>query len=453
MVRLKDPSSAALAPPPSADVFLDLFPPPLRLIGEDYVGLGRLSHLMVAGSSIAGAVSGERHDYWVVLTKAGAHCSHCSRLCRHGAAVAAAWQRAPGDFVDILDLTARLMQSQDSAPLVAGLLEDRVLDALLAFTDLPFIPPSEPRQELARLDGLSPADQAAALFRLLRGWGEDPLLVTEALQRLPGLPLVDLADIALLAPESSLLPLGTLLASRLDDDGMAVFLDRVLVHFHDLRSRRQDVSALLLRAARILAMRPGDTLALAYLAGLPEAPPALSEVAAELAVLAASPRQALLLLDQTLLTAQGDDRLRLYVRAAEIARSSGSAREAALWLAALKEGSAPALAQLTLRFPQVLRAARNEVVAALSATNPDLACQAALAARDQALAFSLAQRRSLSLPTLRRLLPLARSRQVDPAGWSLGRLTAQEQLRFTRLCQRPIKPRVKKGGARLHGQR
>ncbi len=445
--------SAAGAQSPAGDRFLSLFSPALRLVGEDYVGLGRLSQLMVAGSSIAGAVSGQRHDYWVVLTEESAHCSHCSRPCRHGAALAAAWQRTPQDFVDIVALTDRLLQTQDSAPLVAGLLEDRVLDTLLAFTDLPFIPPSDPVLDLARLPQLQPSEQAGALRRLLQRFPADPLMVTQALQQLARLLLTDLADIALHTEGPNLLPLATALASRLDEDTMATFLDRILVHFHDLRSRGQDAGPLLLRAAQILALRPNDTLALAYLAGLPQAPLALFETAAELALLAGSPRQALSLLDQALLTAEGGSRLQLSVRAAEIAAASGSAREATLWLGALTEGSQLALSQLTRRFPHVLRAAHGEVVAALLARDPDLACRTALAASDLALAFSLATDHDLSLATLRRLVPPALRRQIDPTVWSVRGLSAAEQRQFHRLRQRPLKPAAAKGGANSRGQR
>ncbi len=436
-------TAAATLPP---DAFDSLFPPSLRLIGEDYLGLGRLSYLMVAGSRIAGAVAGHRHDYWVVLSPNSVRCSHCSRPCRHGAALAAAWRSGNGAFIDVAALVDRLMASQDPAPLVAGLLEDQVLDALLAFTDLPFIPPCDPDQDLLRLPALAPADQVAALARLVRLFPARPALLARALKEVPGLPLTDLIDLTLAAhqqQEEPADPFATLLASRLDETDLPVFLGRLLALYYDRTSRGLEVGSLLLRAGRILALRPHGDLALAYLAGLPEAPLATALMAADLAVLAGRPRQALSVLDQALIGAGDRERLALTVRQAEIAQASGSAREAPLWLAALAEGSPQALDQLVRRFPRALRATDGELATRLAERDPDLACRFALAVKDVPRAAQLAQTRALALTTLRRLVPVAKRQGYDPASFSTSHLSPRQRQQFRSLLSRPLTPRTR----------
>ena len=416
-----------------------LFPPGAWRVGEDYVGMGLVHRLLRSGSRLAGEIRGRRADYWAIVTPEGTRCSSCQSPCRHAAAVAVAWIRDSGSFVDLDALVQTYLVSPSPGPLVEGLLEDDVLKALQGFTDGLFIPPFEEGESLSRLASLRPSEQMKAVSRLARLTPPRISLLARALALTPQLPFSEMSYLALTAPDGTFEPLAVWLQAHATLGDLGAFLAQVQALAYADASTG---SVILRRAAKLLARLPGGEGAIGWLLEEPQANASLAGEVAGLLLAAGRPRAALHNLDRALLTASSDERLPLLRLAIRAAAEMGSPREGPLRLQAVAAGAWEEVQSL-VNGHSALLGEEGAAILQRESVPPESRAMLALALGQRHLAFETARAFPLSVEVLRRVQAEAVQAGEDTEGFLLSHLTARERrrLRGRRPTARPGSPR------------
>lgn len=414
--------------PLTREALEDLFPPSAWLAGEDYVGLERVSRLLVAPGMLAGEVSGQRDDYWVTIGEKGPACSVCRVPCRHAAAVAQAWIRNAGGFLDVQGLIETYLGENDPAPLIEGLLQDKVLESLRTFTEGLFIPPFDPQTELLRFQSLPPGEKPLALSRLMRPGG-NPALFARALALAPDAPFLPLAKLALEAEGDAWEALSLWLQGHPHAGHRQVFLDHVLSVHHARRAEGFPGTDVLQRAARVLALFPGGEDVLVWLVSLSEGEGAFDLEASRFLKALGRPREALRTLDRSLLGLP-ENRLVLLQEAQTLSEEMGSPREAYYRLDLLRQGDVAQIATLRKKFPEIFQEEAPRLLTEISPKEPRVAAELALALGDHEMALLLARKSALPYSLLRRLLPIAKKAGEDPGAFILDGLSMRDRRRL-----------------------
>lgn len=414
------------ADPPSPDELEALFSPAAWQAGEDYVGLDRVPTRLLAGGVLAGAVNGQRADYWVRLAPGAIICSACRRPCRHAAALAVAFVRAPGTFVDAADLVDRYLRHGTPDVLIEGLLGGDVLESLETFTEGVFIPPFDEARDLARLGRLDARERHQAISRLVRQrrWA----LLARALAAPIDLDPAMIARIYLqepTPPESPLLPWLAAHAAGADLDAV---LDFIVGSVHLDREGAADI---LRRSVHLLSAMPGGPDVLPGVLDALQAGEDVLEGATGILVAVGRPRLALSLVDRALLTARDERRRRFLALGIAIAEREGSPRESVWRLDALRSGDASQLAILRRRFPDLLEAEADALVFGDTAIgDPHLRALTALSAHRSAAAVAAASAAPLPAKTLVRIIRQATTNGTSVDGIRLEHLGQGDRSRL-----------------------
>lgn len=425
--------------PLTRDALEGLFPPSAWLAGEDYVGLERLSRLLVAPGMLAGEVSGQRADYWVTLGAKGPTCSVCRIPCRHAAAVAQAWIRNSDGFLDVQGLIETYLGEKDPSPLIEGLLQDNVLESLRTFTEGLFIPPFDPQTELVRFQSLSPDEKPLALSRLMRPGGS-PALFARALALAPDAPFLPLAKLALEAEGEVWEALSLWLQGHPHASYRQAFLDHVLAVHHAKRAEGLSGKDVLRRAARVLALFPGGEDVLVWLVSFSEGEGEFDLEASRFLKAVGRPREALRTLDRSLLGLP-ENRLVLLQEASALSGEMGSPREAYYRLDLLRHGDVAQIATLREKFPEIFREEGPRLLAEISPKEPFAAAELALALGDAGAALRLARESALPYSLLRRLVPIAKKAGEDPGAFILDGLSMSDRRRLEASLRRSVRHR------------
>jgi|GEM_PF-3034030 len=386
--------------PPSPVELEALFPPAAWQAGEDYVGLDRVPTRLVAGGVLAGAVNGQRADYWVRLGPDAITCSSCRRPCRHAAGLAVAFVRFPGTFVDAVDLVDRYLRHGTPDVLVEGLLGGDVLESLETFTEGVFIPPFDEARDLARLGHVDARERHQAISRLVhqRRW----TLLARALAAPIDLDPAMIARIYLQEPIPPKSPLLTWLAAHASGADLDAVLDFIVGIVHLDRAGAADI---LRRSVHLLSAMPGGPEVLPGVLDALQAGEDVLDAAVGILVAVGRPRLAIGLVDRALLTARDERRRRFLASGIAIAEREGSPREPVWRLDALRSGDASQLAILRRRFPALLQAEADALVFGDTAIDdPHLRALTALAAHRPAAAVAAASKAPLPAKTLSRII-------------------------------------------------